>query len=443
MELLILIEKLGFLFVGILAIYGGRLAFKQQEKLATSELGDRYDSKRLLGNSIQLTKNYSLSEKACFEHILLVAPTGAGKTSSIFIPNLLQNNIIGSKIILDPKGELWEKTHKYQESIGVKTILYKPLDTNGLHYNILDQCKDDREIMLRGQSLLINGGLAIELSTGKKTGGDVFIQMAQSLWCASLMCNKDVSLALKMILNNDNEAIENLLSHGGESALQQFNIFRQSLESPKTMSSIKITLASQLQLFTDKLAIQRTDFRAEDLRKQPTALYISYPTNKANYLSPFMACFFSQFIDHLIDTPGLPVFIMADETANIGQIQNFTNIISTARSSEVSFLVCLQSITQLKQIYGHDNALSILNNLKTKVVLPGLSDIETLNYISDLTGFTEIKQGDKTTSKKLFTNDEIRRLKDNTALVIMDNKLPIVDQQNIYYTNSKYIRNIL
>jgi len=442
MELLILMQKLGFMFVGILAIYGGRLAFKQQDRIATAEIGDKSDVKKLLGNCIQLSKNYTLSEKFCNEHIWIVAPTGAGKSTSLYIPNLLQDKIKGSIVITDPKGELYKLTHKYQESIGRKTILYKPVE-DGISYNILEQCKDNREIMQLAQNLLINGGLAIELATGKKSGGSEWIQMAQSLLCASLMYCKTIPEALNLILNNDNEAIDNLLSHGSENVRQQFNIFKTSLESPKTMSSIKITLASQLQLFTDKLSILKTDFRAEDLRKEPTALYISYPENKSTYLSPFMACFYSQFIDHLIDCKGLPTYIFADEFANLGQLSNFASNISTARSRQLSFMICLQSITQLKQIYGEYNAKSILNNLKTKVILPGLSDLETLNYISDLCGFTAIKKDDKDLVKKLFTADEIRRLEDNTALLIMDNKLPIVDKQNTYYTNSIYTKRIV
>jgi len=437
-----MLGTIGWLLIACSSIYGAREFLNKGKQIATAKIGNKGDVYKLLGSSIQLSKKYILNEKACYEHILIVGPTGSNKTSSLYMPNLLQDKIKGSIVIMDPKGELYEKTHEYQQKIGRKIILYQPLDTAGLHYNILEQCKDNSEIILRGQSLLFNGGLAMELSTGKKTNGDIFIQMAQSLWCACLMYCKTIPEALNMILNNDNEAIEQLLSQGGENVQKQFNIFKQSLESPKTMSSIKITLASQLQLFTDNLAILKTDFTAEDLRREPTALYISYPANKANYISPFMACFFSQFIDHLINTSGLPTFLFFDEMANVGQLSNFTNIISTARSSEISFMICLQSISQLKQIYGESNAKSILNNIKAKVILPGLSDLETLNYISALCGFTEVKIDDRLMTKNLFTADEIRRLKDNTALLIMDNKLPIVDNLNIYYNQKKYLNNL-
>ena len=439
--ILALIYKICWTALGSCTLYGGVLALKTHVKLASAELGGRKDSKRLLGDCIQLSKNFSLNLKTCFEHILIVAPTGAGKTSSEYMPNLLQDKIKGSIILTDTKGELYEKTHKYQESIGRRCILYKPME-DGISYNPLSECKNDMEIMQLAQNLLINGGLTMELMTGKKGGNDIFVEMAQSLLCATLMYCKTIPEALRMILNSDSETIEQLLSNGGKNVQEQFNIFKTSMESPKTMSSIKITFATKLQLFISKLSILQTDFTAEDLRKEPIALYISYPANKAIYLSPYMACFFSQFIDHLIDSKGLPVYLFLDEFANIGLLSNFANNIATARSSEICFMICLQSITQLKQIYGDSNAKSILNNTKCKVILPGLSDLETLNYISALCGFTEVKIDDRLMTKSLFTADEVRRLKDNTALLIMDNKLPIVDNLNIYYNQKKYLNNL-
>jgi type IV secretion system protein VirD4 len=88
-----------------------------------------------------------------------------------------------------------------------------------------------------------------------------------------------------------------------------------------------------------------------------------------------------------------------------------------------------------------------LNNLKTKIILPGLSDIPTLNYISDLCGFKEVKitneKGNTSTmTKKLFTPEEVRCIDDENELLIIGNKYPIVDQQNTYYKNKKYVENL-
>ncbi|WP_278279696.1 type IV secretory system conjugative DNA transfer family protein [Clostridium sp. DMHC 10] len=119
----------------------------------------------------------------------MVAPTREGKTTSVFIPNLLENNLKGSIVIADPKQELYEKTHKYQESIGRKTILYNPFDMK-IQYNPIKNCKNDREIIEISQNLLINGALSYELQTGKKSGGLEWIQSSQGLFTALLCLQK-------------------------------------------------------------------------------------------------------------------------------------------------------------------------------------------------------------------------------------------------------------
>ncbi|HET8630024.1 MAG TPA: type IV secretory system conjugative DNA transfer family protein, partial [Thermomicrobiales bacterium] len=52
----------------------------------------------------------SVPEEEQYEHLLLVAPTGAGKTSGVIIPNLLREPGARSLVITDPKRELLRAT---------------------------------------------------------------------------------------------------------------------------------------------------------------------------------------------------------------------------------------------------------------------------------------------------------------------------------------------
>ena len=135
-------------------------------------------------------------------------------------------------------------------------------------------------------------------------------------------------------------------------------------------------------------------------------------------------------------------------------LNNMSINTATIRSREISMNICLQSITQLYQVYGRDNGKAILNNLKTKIALPGLSDLETTNYLSNLCGNKEITICNTNSNKnsttysyskakiKLFEDSELRCLEDNQLLLITSNKQPILTTQNRYYTNSTYINNI-
>lgn len=440
-----------------------------RNKLATSKVGTIKDLKGLTGEGLQISRNVKLNDKSSFEHICILGPTGSGKTTSEFLPNLLSENIPqnSSIVVSDPKGELYQLTSEYQRLIGREPILFSPLEPAiSLKYNPLEQCIDFTEVRELGANLLMNGALAMEIATGKKSGGTEWLQMAQPLFIAALLyCRKldktrnTIPEALKLIINNTDEELDNIFKSAGNEAREQYQIYKTCTQSERTSAGIKITLTSNLQLFTDPKLIQatkRTDFTADELRKRPICLYISYPVRKANYLSPFTSCFYSQFIDKITENnTGRPVYFLWDEFANVGQLSNFPQNVATVRSSRMSFIICLQSFNQLEQVYGKENALAIWNNLKIKVALPGISDNETLTLLSNLCGETEVDTTTETKSngkisrsyskskKKLFTQDEIRRIGSKELLIIAHNRQPVLDTQNLYFEQECYTKNVL
>ncbi|WP_244430255.1 type IV secretory system conjugative DNA transfer family protein, partial [Bradyrhizobium liaoningense] len=82
----------------------------------------------------------------CFggsEHVLLYAPTRAGKGVSYVIPNLL--NWPDSVIALDVKKENWDRSAGFRAAHGQEVRLFDPLDENGrtARYNPLGYVRSD------------------------------------------------------------------------------------------------------------------------------------------------------------------------------------------------------------------------------------------------------------------------------------------------------------
>jgi type IV secretion system protein VirD4 len=448
----ILLERFLWVLLGGLGVYAGVItALGTKHKLATAKRGTKADIKDLLGeDGLHVSKNYQLSEKQCNGQTVVIAPTRIGKSTSIYIPNLLENKLRGSIIVPDPKEEIYELTSNYQKSIGRKVILYKPLDKK-IQYNPLKECRNELEVKQLGQNLLINGALAFELDTGKKAQGIEWLLMAANLLNAALLHlypKGTIREAVRLILTHDNMQLDNLFLKAKSSAREQYMSFKTSLDSPKTAASIKSTMVSYLQLFLDDLAIDKSDFNINDFRKRETMIYIQYPENKSIYLSPLTACIYSQLINHLIDDykkESLPIWVMADEFCNLGQWSNFTVNMATAGSRHINFVLCLQSTSQLKQLYG-ENYLSILNNCNNKIILPGISDTETLRWVMQLCGETplSIMQNEKEykTKKLLFDMSEVRRIETGKLMILISNRQPVIDYQNTYYKQNKYKNNV-
>lgn len=455
--------KLLYLVLGGLTFTLGFDIFQKSKHtgLATSSWGKKASLQKLLGNDgLIISHNIQLSEKYSNEGVCVIAPTGEGKTSNNFFPNLLSNNLEGSIVISDQKGELYEKTANYQKSIGRKPILFSPLGY-GSKYNILSECKNTTEVKLLAENLLMNGSLSVTLQTGGKQSGAEWITMATPLLSSALLyayykgypCN-NIPYALKLLLTMPLESLDLLFlsNDTDEEIKQQWSIFLQGIESSVTTGSIKITMSSNMKLFTDKNLIKNicnTDFTTEDLRKEKIALYVNYDFCDTNYLSPFLSVFYGQLFSHLLKTKGHNVYFMFDELGNLGMIPNLPSNVSVCRSANISILACLQSVSQLKNIYGQYNTQTILNNLKTKVILPSLTDLETLKLISEWCGEEEVyskSHGNNvvisTAKKPLATPDEIRRINDESLIIIAHNKKVIKDEQELYWKHDKYLKNI-
>lgn len=448
-----------------LAIKHKRSLKKNEQEKATAELKTYEEFKDFTGSDgLIISDNIRLKEKYNFENVVIVGSTGSMKTTKYFYPNLLDITLKGSIIVIDPKGELYRDTSYFQSEVCHRRVLrFAPLEPNcSEQYNLLEQCEDTTEVCQLASNLLMNGSLSLELSTGKKANGVEWLQMSESLLAASMLyCRQlkepynTIENSLKLIVNTPANVLDLILSTcESEDVRTQYNIFRTVTAANNTSASIKVTLASNMKLFTDNklnLSTSNTTFTAEQLRKEPTILYISYPERKSNYLSPFIAPFITQLIDRLTDTfnyKSQPVTMLLDEFANVGMINNFQNHVSVSRSRKISYTVCLQSLSQLNQIYGRDNANTILNNLKTKIILGGLSDSGSLEYFEDLAGKTVInsmnenidKDGNisksySTQVRNVINKDEIRRLAEYEALIIMSNRQPVLDRQTPYFLN--------
>lgn len=439
--------------------------------LGTAKIGGVSSLEGLTGDDgLLLSKKVQLAEKTCFEHLAIIGPTGSGKSSTFFIPNLLNIPAKASIVISDPKGELYRKTAAYNESIGRKCILFAPLEPcHSERYNPLDIAADVTDIREMAQNLLINGANSVALATGKSGGGDSeWINMSVPLWTAALLFCKEaggeignIGSALDLLLEKDAEELDIIFSHSSDAVKKQYNIFKQASGSEKTVSSIKTVLSSNLQLFTDEkirhITCQGTDFYPELLKDEPTAIYIMCPENKSSYASPFMSLFYSQLINRVMEYKGadLPVYMLLDEFANIGIIPNFAQIAATCRSRKLSLTVGIQGIEQLWQNYGKETGDNILNNLKAKMFYPGLA-ITTASVASQLCGFTTVvteskskdknrkDQGSSTSMQRreLLDADEIRRLNGDELLLILHNREPIIDKQNRYYESPLFMKRL-
>jgi type IV secretion system protein VirD4 len=416
----------------------------------TAEMGTVGDLKKLTGDDGVLIgqggrKKVRLSLRASCEHTAIIGPTGCGKTSRFFIPNLLSLPEGSSAIVTDPKGEMAKITGPYLRSKGWDVYTFHPHEPYnfGLSciYNPLQLAKSDTEVSELAEIMIRNG----YFSAGQ-AGDTQWISFSQPLWEAALLAIRHredvpcISDAYDIIATMTEEDRSEEFKNIGGMAMDRYLAYLQSAQSPETSASIRTVLLSSIKNFVrpDIAAVTNGEatFRVSTLRKKPSVFFIQVPERKAHLMKPLTATMYWQIIEHIMDEDGCPIFFFLDEFPNIGQIPGFSQLAATARSRGISLNIGIQGVEQLAREYSKEEQVDILNNMKTKIYFPG-STGEAGSQVANLGGYSTINQDGAHHRKELLTADELRRIPDDSVLVLAHNLSPVILQSVPYFATHK------
>lgn len=105
--------------------------------------------------------------------------------------------------------------------------------------------------------------------------------------------------------------------------------------------------------------------------------------------------------------PVVPVNVILDEFAMLGEVNDFHRLLSLSLPRKMKTTLVLQSISQLNEIYGSTHASSILASMDTQVCT-STNDIKTAEHFSYMCGSTEVKaNGKKSKQRPNLTAEEI------------------------------------
>lgn len=425
---------------------------RYESSQGSAELSRIEDLKKLRGSNgiiigYNKKKPVRFSVRASCEHSAVIGPTGCGKTSRFFIPNLLSLPENSSAVITDPKGEIKEATADELQSRGweIYTLSTERPETS-VSFNPLAIARDETEISELAEIILTNG-----YSSSGDVSDTQWINFSQPLWEAALLAEirrAEMSEEVPTIKNagriitayTEDERAEMFKLLGG-TALERYAAYNQSVQSPETAASIRSVLTSSIKLFNrqdvNHITKEGKIFNPTWLRQKPCIFFIQFPERKTNLLKPFSATLYWQLLEHIIDIVDIPVFFFLDEFPNLGQIPGFAQAAATVRSRKISINIGLQGVEQLSREYSAEEQKDILNNMKTKIYFPG-STGESGKYTSELSGYSTIKIRGQEQRSELLTADELRRIPDDCVVVLAHNLNPIVLDSVPYFKQKKF-----
>ena len=397
-------------------------------------------------------------------NVLVIGGSGAAKTRSFVLPNILTANT--NYVITDPKSEVLLATGGYLKEQGydVRVLNLVNLEQSD-GYNPFRYRRDEKDVLK-----LVNNLIQSTTPKGSHESDPFWTKAETALLQAIILMlfqeapeyEQNFSMVMRVLeyaeVREEDEGHVSPLDLLFESierrkpdsvAVRQYKVFK--LAAGKTAKSILVSTAVRLAPFNLPQIQALTDHDDMDLYtlgEKKVALYAVIPDNDNTlnflvsllYAQAFQALYYSADQIHHGPLPRHVRFVL-DEFAAM-PLPGFTRELATMRSRSISASVIIQNMAQIKELYK-DSWETIPGNCDTILYLGG-NESSTHKYVSEMLGKATIdtkthgqtkgKSGSYSTNfqmsgRELLTPDEVRKLDNRYALLFIRGASPVMDEK--------------
>jgi type IV secretion system protein VirD4 len=431
------------------------------------------------------------------QHLIMIAPTRSGKTTSVAIPVLCTYE--HSMVVLDLKGELRKLTSGRRQQMGQRIYAWAPYDEEGRTHrfnpmtllNGMDPGKRLGEIQTIAAILYPDEpGKDPFWTSQSRAAFTAFASFMFERWDAGIAHYKKNNLpeaawpqpnvaenfpSLERILRissgegsqSTKEMLQAIISnpqlHPYVSQQTRTVFSNLSGLADQTFSSVIATMQAPLQQFLSPVlaaATNATDFDITTIRRQPTTIFVDIPTNKLDESGKLLNIFFSTVIGNnltkqLGDEPDLKyqMLMLMDEFTAMGRVDVWAKRISISASYGVRDLCIIQSRAQLRGTYGDNDAQNFITNHGAQIVFTPREQSDAAEY-SEMLGYQTIRKQNRSRSsgsgshqvsisyseerRALMLPQEIKELPNDDELIFKEGCKPIRAKKNWYFKDKQF-----
>ena len=407
------------------------------------------------------------------KHVLLCAPTGAGKGVGIIIPTLLTWR--ESALVLDPKdGENLAVTGLWRSRLG-RVDAFTPCRAPHACINVLDTIRlgtphEFADAQLIAQSLVDPGEMAVESATSLH-----FRELAALLLTAAILhvCYTSARTSLAGVwafLTQQHGSLADCLKAMAATAHHQDSVHQAiaamttamtNITGDRELSSVWTTAIRPLVLYNDPLVAASTDTSTLDLKalqydEVPLSLYLIAPSPKAlERLHPLYRVVLDVAMAKLMDYPVRTwrhrLLVCGDELPWYGYIRAVDTGIAVMRGYGIKSLVVTQGLPTLDRVYGANSA--IWDNTDVKIFHAPTNDLTARRISENLMGRGTVDHpiesrqagllGRRSVSmqhvaRPLLTTDEVMELPGNREIVRISGCKPMLCEKANYLTDREF-----
>jgi type IV secretory pathway TraG/TraD family ATPase VirD4 len=229
-------------------------------------------------------------------------------------------------------------------------------------------------------------------------------------------------------------------------------------QADRTRSSIEATAQALLRAYRFARVARSAagaQITADRLLDEAATLYLIGDAKAARLLRPLFLALLGEVVDRAYERATLaggrleqPLLLCLDEAGNVAPLPHLAEIASTAPSHNIQLVSIFHDLAQARSRYGQQ-AETVVNSHRARMLLPGVADLETLRYFSGLVGEEEARDRTITTGsggtsrstasrrRPLIAAEALRQLPDGHALLLYGRLPPVQLRLRLWFADRR------
>lgn len=380
----------------------------------------------------------ALSQHDSNLHALIFGVSGSGKSSQIFLNNLLSKSH-GSMIFRDVDGSFAEKTTGFLHSQGVdvKIINVKQASksTDGVNVLAGDLSRAD---MARISQLIISTNFKEKSywTLSAEEAGTNFLALLKETTAPELHNLFNLKIIVESYIADASALDYLIVKSKDQDTIRAFEALASTPD--KSRQSTLTTLKSCLARIDEQIAIVSSisTFNWLDLRKKRTCIFIQSDVLDDEFLNMIQSLIYTDILKSLMSAlpkeGDLPVRIFLDECSTLSLGKILESAFLNLRKYSCGLVCAFQSPQSIESAYNRQISEVIQANAFTKLYLKGM-DLPTAKFLEEYIGYEEIEDKKGRVKKEpVLSAFAIRTLKKKAVLLTGNNPACLVGLKPYY-----------
>ncbi len=269
---------------------------------------------------------------------------------------------------------------------------------------------------------------------------------------------RDLDESVAQLTGEARESAEVDDVHAAYDALRAFED-----QADRTRTSIEATAQGLLRAYRFRRVLRSAascQITADKLLDERATLYLIGDAKASKLLRPIFLALLSEVVDRAYERATRaggrlldPLLLCLDEAGNVAPLPNLAEVASTAPSHNIQLISIFHDLAQARSRYGRQ-AETVINSHRARMLLPGVADLGTLRYFSDLVGDEEARDMSRTTGagsgggtrtssvrrRPLVAAESLRQLPDRHALLLYGRMPPAEVELRMWFGDRRLRR---